>query len=89
MNDTNTMTEREELICNISDDYKSLFGVRPRGYNWDGMTVEELRTWHNEICESLHREMERERKEELAHETAVAKAMEHKSGFTISELVNW
>lgn len=67
------LTESEQLACVISDDYKSLYGFRPRP-NWSEMTVEQLRAWHAEICADIKREMEYEQAEELAHEQAMAKA---------------
>lgn len=67
------LSEKEQLLCVISDDYKTLMGFRPRGIRPD-ITVEELRAWHAEICEDIRREMEQERKDEEEHEAAMARA---------------
>lgn len=79
------LIEKEQLLCMISDDYKSLYGFRPRNIRED-ITVEELREWHQEICEDLKREMEYERAEELAHEQAMAKAFQ-KTPWTFGEIM--
>jgi hypothetical protein len=85
MNDHFKMTEREQLLCMISDDYKTLYGFRPRNIRED-ITVEELRAWHSEICESIKREMEYEQAEETAHEEAMAAAFVKKP-WTIGEIL--
>jgi len=79
------LTEKEQLLCVISDDYKTLYGFRPRNIRED-ITVEELREWHAEICESIKREMEYEQAEEAAHEAAMASAFVKKP-WTIGEIL--
>jgi hypothetical protein len=39
---TTSYTEREEAISIYSDQYKSAYGIRPRNYNWDAFTLEEI-----------------------------------------------
>lgn len=87
MNDLPTLTRKQELIGMISDDYKVLYGVRPRFRNFDETTEAELEAWHAEICESIREQMAYERAEELAHQQAVAEAMTRKP-WTIGELLN-
>ena len=55
-----TLTERQNLVCEISDTYKSIHGIRPRWMNFDGMTIEELR----EEAADLQRQIERDIREE-------------------------
>ena len=83
MNDTNT---RNGLIGMISDDYKTLYGIRPRGYKFDEMTIEELQTWSNELSQSIHEQIAYERGEELAHQQAMAKAFQ-KTPWTLGEIL--
>ena len=83
MNDINT---RSDLIGMISDDYKSLYGIRPRGYKFDEMTVEELQAWADELSQSIHEQIEYERAEELAHEEAMAAAFQ-KTPWTWGEIL--
>ena len=76
---------REQLLSMISDDYKSLYGFRPRG-DFSHMTDEDLQQWHREICEDIRREMEREEQEKLATKKAEQEAMTRKE-WTLGELV--
>ena len=63
-----TLTERENLICEISDNYKSLNGFRPR-WNFSAWTTEMLR----EEAADLQRQIERDiREEQEAHEREMA-----------------
>lgn len=77
--------ERDQLLSDISDDFKSLNGFRPR-FSKEHLTLEQLQDWHNEIKADIARMMEDERNEELAHEQAVKRAMVP-NGWTIGELV--
>jgi hypothetical protein len=54
-----TLTERQNLICEISDTYKSLNGFRPR-WNFSAWTTEQLR----EEAADLQRQVERDIREE-------------------------
>ena len=50
--DTNGETERDDLLSYISDTYKSLYGIRPRG-DTSGMTIEDLRTQADSLQEEV------------------------------------
>lgn len=79
------LSRREQLLAMISDDYKSLYGIRPRG-DYSHMTDDDLQKWHDEICESIRWEMEYEAREELMTRQAEEKAMTRKE-WTIGDLV--
>lgn len=44
-----TLTVRDALICQISDNYKDMHGIRPRWINFDGLSDEELINLDEEI----------------------------------------
>ena len=50
--DTGTDRERGDLLNYISDTYKSLYGIRPRGET-SGMTIEDLRTQADSLQEEV------------------------------------
>lgn len=56
------LSRREQIISMISDDYKSLNGVRPR-FNLDHMTDDDLERWHMEICRDLGKAIDEERQQ--------------------------
>lgn len=82
----NELTLRQELLANISDDYKSLNGIRPR-WNMDHMTIDDLRQFHNQILTDLRYGMDKEQQEERDHNLAVERAMIVHSGWSIGELI--
>jgi len=41
-------TRREELLSMVSDVYKDAHGIRPRGFNWDAYSDDELDTFVDE-----------------------------------------
>ena len=53
----NELSNREQLLCLISDDYKDLTGFRPRFNGIENMTDDELRQWHNQILTDLRAEI--------------------------------
>lgn len=75
MTDNFENTKREELINLISDTYKELNGIRPRFYNWDAMTEEDLEAEYSELSNQVLRRILEQRNEEREHQAAVAKAM--------------
>lgn len=66
------MTERDELICYISDAYKDLNGFRPRFYNWNSMSIEELRAEADRLSADIGSKIEGEE----AHTAEVKAAMD-------------
>ena len=65
--------KRSQLIRNISDAHKEAYGFRPRGYDWDNMSMDELLKWSNELSEECACESEREearKAESVAEEVA-------------------
>jgi hypothetical protein len=79
------LSRREQLLCMISDDYKSLYGVRPRG-DYSHMTDDDLQKWHDMICLYLKCQMDAEAREELMTKQAEEKALSREE-WTIGDLV--
>ena len=52
--------QRYQQISYISDAHKDAYGFRPRGYDWDNMSMDELKAWSKELSEECAREFERE-----------------------------
>jgi len=52
--------KRYQVVSYISDAHKDAYGFRPRGYDWDTMTMDELNQWADELSEEVAREIERE-----------------------------
>lgn len=82
------MNERSDLLSVISDDYKSLYDFRPCLSDTDHMTIDELRQWHNKIVRDIQWEINQKQQDDQEHNLAVQQAMTHKSGWSISELLN-
>lgn len=76
-----TLTERQNLVCEISDTYKSLNGIRPRWMNFDTMTIEQLR----EEAADLQRQVEREIREEQEAAEREAAALKPSPAWTIGD----
>jgi predicted transcriptional regulator len=79
------LSRKEQLACMISDDYKSLYGFRPR-HNFLEWTEEELEQYHKSIVDDLMAEIERERQEEERHQKAIENAMKPKT-WTIGDVL--
>lgn len=73
--------KRSQLVSYISDAYKDVYGFRPRGYDWDNMSMDELKKWSDELSEEATREFERE-------EARKAEAVTSFKGF-INEMIGW
>ena len=41
--------EREDVMMWVSDLYKDVYGIRPRGYNWDAFSNAELAKFVNDL----------------------------------------
>jgi hypothetical protein len=41
--------QRYQKIRYISDAYKDAYGFRPRGYDWDNMSMDELKAWSEDL----------------------------------------
>ena len=71
------LTDREELITTISDQYKDLHGSRPRFLRTDKMTLDELRELSADLNERVEREIQDEIDEERGYsEEGIQKALE-------------
>lgn len=79
------LTRREQLLSMISDDYKDLYGFRPRGFSSD-MTDDDLQGWYDEIREDLDRKFERKARDKQEHERRTAEALS-RTEWTIGDLV--
>ena len=69
--------ERDMLISQISDDYKSLNGIRPRR-DMSGYSIEQLRLMADELSHQISSDIEREKSDDIAHQAATQKAMTKK-----------
>jgi len=79
------LSRREQLLCMISDDYKSLYGFRPRG-DTSVLTENDLQQWHDEILADLEIESETDKKDKREHSRRVNEALTRKE-WTLGELV--
>ena len=52
--------QRQDLISYISDEHKTAYGFRPRGYDFNAMSMAELQTWADEISQAVEREAQRQ-----------------------------
>ena len=56
--------EKVECLMWISDLYKDVYGCRPRGYNFEAWSFQELADFVNDLSEEAEKEAEYERKAE-------------------------
>jgi hypothetical protein len=54
------LPEKDQLAAYISDIYKDLHGFRPRHYNLNEMSLEEVRGVYESLCKESEEEFERE-----------------------------
>ena len=81
-------SEHSQLQYLISDTYKDLHGVRPSPRrDWSVFTVAELREWYADMHHRIDASIEREQREQSAHEAAVREAMTPSPAFTLAELL--
>ena len=74
------MTEREELSSFISDVYKDIHGFRPRFYDYNNMSIEELRAVADRLSEEARYEMMEHDARVEARKQMVAFANHHPHG---------
>lgn len=55
------MTDREELACYIYEAHKDAYGVKGRHYDFDSMSIEELRKEADRISDAVAEEIAREK----------------------------
>jgi len=77
---------RDNLISQISDDYKSLHGMRPRGM-YQNLSIEELQKIADQLSQDIHADMEREKNDETQHVAATKNAMTPKK-WTVGDVAN-
>lgn len=67
---------RNDLISQISDDYKVLYGSRPHfdPEKMSGATIDDLKKWADNLQNDIKCQMDREEKDEREHLAAVQKA---------------
>ena len=75
---------KDALMSQISDDYKSLHGMRPRGMYQD-LSVEQLKKISDDLSAALEQEYEQGRKDDEQHDAATKKAMTPKQ-FTVGDV---
>jgi len=74
MDESSEEKERNDLISQISDDYKSLHGMRPRR-DMSGYSMAELKAMADQLSSDIHVEIEREKQDAIQHDKATKKAM--------------
>jgi len=60
----NKQLSRNEIMTHVSDLYKDVYGIRPRGYNFNAFTDAELNEFWNDLIEQLERNNIEEEKAE-------------------------
>ena len=55
--------EKDECLMWVSDLYKEVYGFRPRGYNWDAFSFQELTDFINDLFNQADKEREYEEKQ--------------------------
>ena len=68
--------DRSDVLSWISDLYKDVYGVRPRGHNFNEYSNEELETYVDELSERLKEVEEEESKFEKECEVAFEKEIQ-------------
>ena len=76
----NKPLSRNEIMTHVSDLYKDVYGIRPRGYNFNAFTDAELNEFWNDLIEQLDRN---NIEEEIAAKESIV-AME----LSIKQLIN-
>ena len=79
------LTRRQQLISMISDDYKSLYGFRPRE-DWSRWSDEELEGYHQSLVKDLQEELEQEKQDEEMHQEVTRRVMGHQP-WTLGDLI--
>ena len=64
--------ERNDVMMWVSDLYKDVYGIRPRGYNFEAFSNAELESFVNDLSDELERDMAREK---AAEEKAIKDVM--------------
>jgi hypothetical protein len=75
-----TYTEKDEAISMHSDQYKDAYGIRPRFYNWDAMSVEEIYAEIDKLQVIIERQMAEEKIWERANVVAFNELIEKTIG---------
>jgi len=53
--------ERNDVMMWVSDLYKDVYGIRPRGYNFSEWSNQELEDFVNDLCEQNEKEIAEEK----------------------------
>ena len=69
---------RDELAGEISDNYKMIYGSRPRFINFQEAPIEELQAMAKRLRDELNQEFEQEKEDEKQHQVATKKATTRK-----------
>lgn len=69
------LTEREELVCNISDISKTAYGCRLR-LHWDDMSIDELKSTLDNVCNAADEQMKYEAEQEARSVAQFEEAIE-------------
>ena len=51
-------SQRDEVMLWVSDLYKDVYGSRPRGYDWDAFSNQELEDFVNALAEESNRQID-------------------------------
>ena len=78
----NNTWNRDDLVGYISDRYKELNGIRPRFFDWDAMSIEELEAEADYISAQIEYEIHRDR---LEMEAALGSMLEYAPDFETAQ----
>lgn len=77
-----TTWNRDDLVGYISDTYKELNGIRPRFFDWDAMTIQELEAEADALSAQVEYEIHRDR---LEMEAALGAMLEYAPDFETAQ----
>ena len=80
-----TPEQRSELLSQISDDYKSLHGMRPR-WDFSRECLSNLKKYAAELSTAIHNEIENEKRDKEEHDSATKKAMTPTPKWSVGDL---
>lgn len=81
-----TRTERDELLGDVSDAHKELYGMRPR--NIDRLSTAQLRDMLYVLRDDIQREIAIEQAEEREHQSRYTEAMSPKR-WAVGDVTRW
>lgn len=74
-------------VCEYVESHKEAYGFKPDWSAANAMSDDRLKRLTEEHCAEIMNEIEAEEADERAHENAIAKAMNHASGWNLGQIV--